>query len=303
LTSIYLSQNNIGSEGALLLANLLPSLPLLRTLHISYNHIGLQGATALSSILQQHHYCALESFSIMCNPYGLEGTKRILNALSKNRRMKSLIIGNTPPFCNYYEDYPDNIPIAERPTPVLKESDTFSTILADYLKTNPLLRQIVIFGLFGEDVIDCLQNGMMGNTLIESITIPSTLSPILQDMSPILPLMTTFNALEYIKCTDGFNEIETTQPGKSVETIARDIMVADCIKVLRVVPLLDKVLPDLYETILKSLLIDGFVKCDRDVLVAYLLNGQNFMKQMQRFSANELLRLAYQSIEHFPTTD
>ena len=308
VSCIYLSQNIIRDEGALLLANLLPSLSLLRTLHVSYNQIGLQGATHLSSILEQHHLCKLESLSFMCNPYGLEGTKRLLTSLAKNRKMKALILGNTPPFCDYYVDYPNDIPLDERPPWVLKETETFATLLGDYLQQNPLLQQIVIFGLEGEEVIPCLQSGMKRNTLIESITIPSTLSPITEDLSPILSLLTPLNALEYIKCTDGFNEIETTQPGKSVETVARDVILGDCIKVLRLLPLLDKVLPDLYETILKSLLIDGFAKCDTNVLIAFLvqnrkMNFNDIIQQIQRFSAIAYLRLAYQCIEHFPTTE
>ena len=187
VSCIYLSHNIIRDEGALLLANLLPSLSLLRTLHVSYNQIGLQGATHLSSILEQHHLCKLESLSFMCNPYGLEGTKRLLTSLAKNRKMKALILGNTPPFCDYYVDYPNDIPLDERPPWVLKETETFATLLGDYLQQNPLLQQIVIFGLEGEEVIPCLQSGMKRNTLIESITIPSTLSPIHPHSHPEVP--------------------------------------------------------------------------------------------------------------------
>ena len=279
LESLYLSQNQLQDDGAILLAEYLPLFQNLKTLHLSYNGIGIKGAAIFAPYLGLEK-CSIESFSFMSNPVKLEGLKMILNSLALNRNLKSLIIGNTPPFTFRVSDADTH-------------DESFHDILSTYLSSNPLLQQIVVFGLDGPQI---LEKGMKRNTLLESLTIPSTISPIIQDLSPILKFMKFDNALEYIKITD------LLETGKSLKTEVRNKQLADAIKVKFLLPLLEDNLPyDLWPVILGSFLC-AFRKQDKDVLLSMIL-ARDFIELFDRkdFSAMNFLRLSYQTRKNFPT--
>ncbi|KAJ3305455.1 hypothetical protein HDV03_001549 [Kappamyces sp. JEL0829] len=306
LEELYLSQNNIRDCGCRLLVQFARSNPSLKTLHISYNSIGICGATMLQDLLQNPMGSQLESLSFMCNPVGLEGLARIFKGLAHSTAMKSLIIGNTPPFDTYYLDFPAKYEGPERNQPIVcRESDTALSMLCDYLAGNHFLREMVVFGLPGSG-LDDLANSLASNTLLESLTIPSTTEPIVQDLSPFLELVQRpSSCLDYCKIADGFHHVFESGDNPtslSLKTGARNLLVKDMFVKRRLVWKMGHCLPlEMLDMVMDATLRGFFNARDRAALVSYLLD-HSFLGVVPaaRFSARNVLLHAYLSKPLYP---
>ncbi len=103
LTRLYLSYNNIGSDGATALANQLQYLTQLRELNLSRNNIGPSGAVSLANTL--HHLTNLRTVDLSRNNIDLHSAIAVITA-SKDCPLLSYIYLNTADVVMYFtSDY------------------------------------------------------------------------------------------------------------------------------------------------------------------------------------------------------
>ena len=88
LTTLDLSWNNIGVEGATALGVALHHNTTLTTLNLKYNNIGAEGATALGVAL--HHNTTLTTLNLNNNNIGAEGATALGVALHHNTTLTTL---------------------------------------------------------------------------------------------------------------------------------------------------------------------------------------------------------------------
>jgi hypothetical protein len=303
LEELYLSQNNVRDNGAAIISRFMVHENSLRTLHISYNNIGLLGATLLSDMLQMPS-CKLDSFSIMCNPFGIEGFSRLLRNITEMKTLKNLIIGNTPPFNTYYIDYPRTFDLADLQPMLTSESDSTLDILSNFLNLNPYLSSLVIFGLEG-DCINGITNAMQRNTLLESITIPGSLDQFDRDPVCFKQLFRKDKSLNYAKIEDGFNyrfELDcNTAEDYRIHVQKRDSRLVEALHLRRILWLIEWLPADLYDHVLNGHLLDYFQSPDRLVLVSFLTD-KGFLGCLPdvKFSVTNFVRHCYIHKPNYP---
>ncbi len=92
ITSIDLKWNNIGSEGAKVLAEVLKSNNSIASINLSGNGIGSEGAKVLAEALKSNH--SITSINLAYTKIGSEGAKVLAEALKSNKSITSINFGS-----------------------------------------------------------------------------------------------------------------------------------------------------------------------------------------------------------------
>ncbi len=93
LTTLHLTCNNIGDEGARSLAAALDNNATLTFLHIGNNNIGAEGARSLAAALDNN--ATLTNLDLAENNIGAEGARSLAAALDTNRTLQHLALDHT----------------------------------------------------------------------------------------------------------------------------------------------------------------------------------------------------------------
>ena len=88
LEKLYISDNNLGDNGAKLLSVGITSTKTLGVLHIGYNKIGPSGTTAIANALSNN--TSLEEIDMSGNTVGQDGATTIAKAITNNKTLKEL---------------------------------------------------------------------------------------------------------------------------------------------------------------------------------------------------------------------
>ncbi|CAF3993437.1 unnamed protein product [Rotaria magnacalcarata] len=88
LSTLDLSQNKIGDEGAQHIANALNTKKILTTLNLSVNNIGDEGARHIANALSNNK--TLTTLDLHKNQIGAKGAQRVANALDNNKALTTL---------------------------------------------------------------------------------------------------------------------------------------------------------------------------------------------------------------------
>jgi Leucine Rich repeat len=278
LETISLRNNNLLADSVDLLCSILP--PSTETIIISQNPIGSAGFRTLirQNFAQLHvSYCEIEleglqfisennnlkKLSIMNNPFGVEGIARICSTVD----VETLVIGN-------YGQY-----AFVNPTPNLLvpwkslEGDTASKWIGKLITRNTRLSELVLFGMGFEDFA-ALRDGFKSNTLLESIVIPQLTHPLNSEMFG--ELSTNFedilgmdNYLSKIEFDDGFNEDYDFLMQAEDKIVERNEALISALKARTALFIMSDIVPDLWFTILDSLLA-VFTENEKKLLLSFL---------------------------------
>lgn len=288
LQQLYLSQNDIRDSGAEELAKTLASNQSLKSLHISFNNIGLKGARALANALNAS--CRLETFAIMNNPIGIEGISTIYKAVSKTK-LQSLIIGNTLPF--------NSITIIDR---TLAEYDTFEkdspeSILSDFLKLNPPVNILVVFGLSS---ITSLVKALSCNSILTEITLVGLLDHTIysEAHSIIEHAFVNRTVLKFeIDCDPKISYLRgwTHQNYKLKQVF--DFQAQMAIWLARRLYLLEGIYPKEILLAILERILEQFSRNDQRVIISVLWN-KSYLGRLEeqfpgKFTSNQLLKACY----------
>ena len=94
LTSLWLKRNDLGLDGAMLLADALRVNASLTTLDLVQNGLGAEGAAAIVSAMAANPDCALENLYLSGNELGVEGAAAVGQALPTLASLRRLYLGS-----------------------------------------------------------------------------------------------------------------------------------------------------------------------------------------------------------------